>query len=230
MRQGGSGRSPERRTEILIRYKNMEPEIITTEQAEEKNIVSPVVDAAVAASAPASAGASRGQGDREFRKNTRKSAPRREARVKPEFDQKIISIRRVTRVVTGGRRFSFSVAVVIGDRKGRVGAGLGKAGDTPIAIDKAVRDAKKNMIKVHMTKHGSIPHEVDAKYSSSRVHIMRAPGKGILAGSSVRTVLEFAGVKEVSAKIFSRSKNKINNAKAALKALAQLKPARASAK
>jgi small subunit ribosomal protein S5 len=111
---------------------------------------------------------------------------------------------------------------VIGDRRGRVGVGLGKAGDTPVAIDKAVRDAKKNMVKITMTKSGSIPHEVSAKYSSSRVVIMRAPGKGILAGSSVRTVLEFAGIKEVSAKIFSRSKNKINNAKAAVKALGQL--------
>jgi len=159
---------------------------------------------------------------REFKKNPRRPSQRRETRVKSEFDQKIISIRRVTRVVTGGRRFSFSVGVVIGDRKGRVGVGLGKAGDTPVAIEKAIRDAKKNMIKVRMTKNGSIPHEVEAKYSSSRVVIMRALGKGILAGSSVRTVLEFAGAKEVSAKIFSRSKNKINNAKAAVKALQRL--------
>ncbi len=164
------------------------------------------------------------QAPREFKKNSRRPAPRRDARVKPEFDQKIISIRRVTRVVTGGRRFSFSVGIVIGDRRGRVGVGLGKAGDTPVAIDKAVRDARKNMIKVVMTKNGSIPHEVTAKYSSSRIIIMRAPGKGILAGSSVRTVLEFAGIKEVSSKIFSRSKNKINNAKAAVKALSQLIP------
>jgi len=160
---------------------------------------------------------------REFKRNSRKSGPRREARVKPEFDQKIISIRRVTRVVTGGRRFSFSVGIVIGDRKGRVGVGLGKAGDTPLAIDKAVRDARKNMIKVRQTTNGSIPHEVSAKFGSSRVLIMRAPGKGVLAGSSVRVVLEFAGLKEVSSKIFSRSKNKVNNAKAAIKALSQLK-------
>lgn len=160
---------------------------------------------------------------REFKKNSRKSAPRREARVRPEFDQKIISIRRVTRVVTGGRRFAFSVGIVIGDRKGRVGVGQGKAGDTPLAIDKAVRDARKNMIKINLTKHMSLPHEVRAKYSSSRVLIMRAPGKGILAGSSVRTVLEFAGVREVSSKLFSRSKNKVNNAKAAIKALEQLR-------
>ncbi len=159
---------------------------------------------------------------REFRKNSRKPGPKREPRAKSEFDQKIISIRRVTRVVTGGRRFAFSVAIVIGDRKGKVGVGLGKAGDTPLAIDKAVRDARKNMIKVAMTKNGSIPHEVEAKYGSSVVKIMKAPGKGVLAGSSVRTVLEFAGLKEVSSKIFSRSKNKINNAKAATKALSKL--------
>jgi small subunit ribosomal protein S5 len=159
---------------------------------------------------------------REFKKNSRKPGPKREPRAKSEFDQKIISIRRVTRVVTGGRRFAFSVAIVIGDRKGKVGVGLGKAGDTPLAIDKAVRDARKNMIKVAMTKNGSIPHEVEAKYGSSVVKIMKAPGKGVLAGSSVRTVLEFAGLKEVSSKIFSRSKNKINNAKAATKALSKL--------
>lgn len=160
---------------------------------------------------------------REFKKNSRKSSPKREPRAKPEFDQKIISLRRVTRVVTGGRRFAFSVGVVVGDRKGRVGVGLGKAGDTPVAIDKAVRDAKKNMITVPLTKKGSIPHDSFAKYSSSRVLIMPAPGKGVLAGSSVRTVLEFAGAREVSAKIFSRSKNQLNNAKAAVKALSLIR-------
>ena len=160
---------------------------------------------------------------KEFKKNTRRSSLRRETRIKPEFDQKIISIRRVTRVVTGGRRFSFSVGIVIGDRRGRVGVGLGKASDTPLAIEKAIRDARKNMIQVKQTTNGSIPHEVKVKYSSSRILIMPAPGKGILAGSSARTVLEFAGLKEISAKIFSRSKNKINNARATIKALNQLK-------
>lgn len=163
---------------------------------------------------------------RDFKKNSRKAPPKREARVKPEFDQKIIDIRRVTRVVTGGRRFSFSVAVVIGDRKGRVGVGMGKAGDTPVAIDKAVRDARKNMIRVNLTKTSSVPHDATAKFSSSKVLIMRAPGKGVLAGSSVRVVLEMAGVKEVSAKLFTRSKNRINNAKAAIKALEMMKTSR----
>lgn len=155
------------------------------------------------------------------RKNERKPS-RRPERAKQEFDNKIISLRRVTRVVSGGRRFSFSVAVVIGDRKGRVGVGLGKAGDTPIAVEKAVRDARKNMVTLKL-HNGKIQHAVEAKYSSSRVLIMKAPGKGIVAGSSVRDVLELAGVKEVSAKILSRSKNKINNARATLKALQMLK-------
>ena len=172
--------------------------------------------------------------DNRDRRNTRKPSrdrrDTREPRVKPEFDQKIISIRRVTRVVTGGRRFAFSVAVVVGDRKGKVGVGQGKASDTPVAIDKAVRDAKKNIIKIPLTKTHSIPHEVFAKFSGSQVRIMRAPGKGILAGSSVRTVLELAGVKETGSKLFSRSKNKVNNAKAAIKALSQLKPVKSSHK
>jgi small subunit ribosomal protein S5 len=143
--------------------------------------------------------------------------------VRPEFDQKIISIRRVTRVMAGGRRFSFSVAIVIGDKRGKVGVGIGKAGDTQLAIEKAVRDAKKNMIVVTMNKEGNITNDVHTKYASSEVMIMPAPGRGVVAGSSVRTVLEHAGVKDVTAKIFSRSKNKLNNAKAAIQALELLK-------
>jgi small subunit ribosomal protein S5 len=153
-----------------------------------------------------------------FRKNQRK-APQRKERVKPEFDQKIINIRRVTRVVAGGRRFSFSVALVAGNRKGQVGVGLGKAGDTSLAIEKAFRDAKRHMLKVKMTKTRSIPHEVGAKYSSSVLTVMPAPGRGLIAGSSVRDVLELAGITDITAKILSRSKNKLNNARAAIKAL-----------
>ena len=154
--------------------------------------------------------------------------PRRQARperVRPEFEQKIISIRRVTRVMGGGRRFSFSVAMVIGDKKGKVGVGIGKAGDTQLAIEKAVRDAKKNMIIIPMNKDGHIPHDAHVKYASSEVMMMPAPGRGLVAGSSVRTVLEMGGVKDITAKIFSRSKNKLNNARAAVEALKQLKKA-----
>lgn len=147
---------------------------------------------------------------------------RRDTRTKPEFDQKIISLRRVTRVVAGGRRFSFSVALVAGNKKGMVGVGQGKASDTPLAIEKAFRDAKKHMITVNTTKEMSIPHDVEAKFNASRVKIMPVSGKGILAGSAVRTVLELAGLREIGAKLFSRSKNSINNAYVAIKALKKL--------
>ena len=151
----------------------------------------------------------------------RRGGPRE--RVRPEYDQKIISIRRVTRVMAGGRRFNFSVSMVIGDKNGKVGVGIGKAGDTQLAIEKAIRDAKKHMIVVPMDQAGLIPHDVHTKYASSEVMIMPAAGRGLVAGSSVRTVLELAGVKDVTAKIFSRSKNKLNNARAAVEALKQLK-------
>lgn len=143
-------------------------------------------------------------------------------RVKPEFEQKVIDIRRVTRVVSGGRRFSFSVSLVAGDRKGRVGVGVGKSSDTSSAIEKAARSAKKNMVKIKLNKEMSIPHEVSAKFASTKVVIKPSPGKGLVSGSSVRNVLDLAGVTDVSSKILSRSKNKLNNARAAVKALEEL--------
>jgi len=156
-------------------------------------------------------------------KNKRRRPSRRPDRPRSEYDQKIISIRRVTRVVAGGRRFSFSVAMIIGNRKGSVGVGIGKAGDTALAIEKAVRNAKKNLMKVPLSKEMMIAHEISAKYCASEVIIMPAPGRGLVAGSSTRNVLELAGVQNVSAKILSRSKNRLNNANAAIKALKQLK-------
>lgn len=158
-----------------------------------------------------------GQGQRRGRRGGR-----REERTRPEFDQKIISIRRVTRVMAGGRRFSFSVSVVIGDKKGRVGVGVAKAGDTQLAIEKAVRQARKQMITVPLDAEGRIPHDVHAKFASSEIMMIPAVGRGLVAGSSVRTVLELAGVKDVTAKLFSRSKNKLNNARAAIAALKTL--------
>jgi small subunit ribosomal protein S5 len=135
----------------------------------------------------------------------------------------MINIRRVARVVAGGRRFSFSVAVIIGNRKGKVGVGLGKAGDTTLAIDKAVRDAKKNMITVSLTKDSSIAHEVSAKYNAARISMMPAPRRGLVAGSSARSVLELAGITNVVAKVHSGSKNGLNNARATVEALKELK-------
>lgn len=143
----------------------------------------------------------------------------RSNRERSEFEQRIIGIRRVTRVVSGGRRFSFSVAMVVGDRKGRVGVGLGKSTDTALAINKAVRDAKKNMIKVKLTDDNSVPYELSAKFKASIVEIRPAPGRGLVAGSSIRDVLDLLGAQNVSAKLLSRSKNKINNARCAIQAL-----------
>lgn len=203
----------------------------TTSEAVVSPSTIPTTDAPAAATpvVPITPGMDRGRrsgNDASNRRNERR--PRRGApreRTKPEFDQKIISIRRVTRVMGGGRRFSFSVAMVIGDRRGKVGVGIGKAGDTQLAIEKAIRDAKKCMITIAMNKDSHLPHDVHVKYASSEVMIMPAPGRGLVAGSSVRTVLELGGVKDVTAKIFSRSKNKLNNARAAVEALKQLKKA-----
>ncbi len=133
----------------------------------------------------------------------------------------MLDIRRVTRVVAGGRRFSFSVALVAGDRKGSVGLGMGKSMDTSLAITKAFKNAKKNMIRLKLTKDMSLAHDVAAKYASSKVTIMPNKGRGMVAGSAVRDVLLFAGVKNVTAKIHSGSKNKLNNAKAAISALSR---------
>ena len=162
-----------------------------------------------------------------FRKNKRRPVKRRE-RVRSEFEQKILSIRRVTRVASGGRRFTFSVAIVVGDKKGKVGVGTGKAGDTSLAIDKAVRVAKKNAISINTTADMSIPHEVQTKYSSGIVKLMPAKGRGVVAGSAVRDIIILAGLKDINGKILSGSKNKLNIAQATIKALSSLKKPRAT--
>ena len=117
---------------------------------------------------------------------------------------------------------NFSVAVVSGDRKGRVGVGLGKGNDTAGAVEKATREAKKNLIKIPLSAQMTIPHGVEAKYSSARIMIFPARGRGIVAGSSARTVIELAGIKDVCAKLMSGSKNRLNIARVAITALSQL--------
>ncbi len=148
---------------------------------------------------------------------------RRPLTEKPEFDQKIINVRRVARVVAGGRRFSFSVALVAGDKNGRVGVGIGKAGDTSLAMAKAFNKAKRVMIKVPLTKTKSIPHEVTAKFKAAQVVLRPAQGRGLVAGSALRVVLNLAGAHDVNAKILSRSKDKLNIARATILALSSLK-------
>ncbi len=181
----------------------------------------PVPEATPATAAPtrdAGRGRRGGAGGRGGRPG-RERAPRERS----EFDQSTIDVRRVARVMAGGRRFSFSVTVVIGDRKGRVGVGLGKGADTALAIDKAVRDAKRHLITVPLTKDHSIAHNVSVKYASSTVSIIPSPGRGLVAGSAMRTVLEYAGVTNVIAKILTRTKNKLTIARATVAALASLK-------
>lgn len=161
-------------------------------------------------------GSIRGRGER---RGPRTRAPRERG----EFDQVTIDARRVARVMAGGRRFNFSLVVVIGDKKGRVGVGLGKGADTALAIEKATRDARKHLITITRTSSGSIPHDVSAKYASSTVEIRPSEGRGLVAGSAVRTVLDLGGVTDVVTKIHSRSKNKLTIARATVEALKRLR-------
>ena len=147
---------------------------------------------------------------------------RREENNKPEMNETIVNIRRVAKTVKGGRNMRFSVTVVVGDKEGHVGVGLGKAQEIPEAVRKATEDAKKNIIDVPMVGT-TIPHKIIGVHGAGRVLIMpAAEGTGVIAGSSVRTVLEMAGLKDVSAK--SRgSNNAVNMAYATIKALKELK-------
>ncbi len=156
-------------------------------------------------------------------RSSRGGSRTRPPRERGEFEQVTIDARRVARVMAGGRRFNFSLVVVIGDKKGRVGVGLGKGVDTALAIDKATRDAKKHLITVVRTASGSIPHQVSAKYASSTIEIIPSKGRGLVAGSAMRTVLDLAGVTDVVTKIHTRSKNKLTIARATVEALKKLR-------
>jgi small subunit ribosomal protein S5 len=135
-----------------------------------------------------------------------------------------IEIRRVTRVVAGGKRFSFRAAVVIGDLKGRVGFGVAKGLDVAQAVQKAIVQAKKKMITVPLKDNRTLLYDVEGKYGAAKVRLKPArPNHGLIAGGPVRNVLEFVGVKDVSAKILGGTTSKINNARAVIKALKKFK-------
>jgi len=167
-------------------------------------------------------------GQSSFGGRGRNPRPRRDREERPrsEFDQKTIQVRRVTRVTSGGKRFNISIVLAIGNHRGTVGIGTGKGLDTALALDKALKSAKKNLISIPVTKSMSIPHRVEAKYGSAEVVIMPAPRRGNIAGSAVRSVLGLAGLKDINAKILSGSKNKLNIARATIDALRMLKPVR----
>ena len=124
----------------------------------------------------------------------------REAHV-DELEERVVHINRVAKVVKGGRRFGLTALVVVGDRNGKVGIGMGKSQEVPIAVNKAVSEAKKNMFKVSLTPERTVPHEIMGEYGAGRVLIKPAtPGTGIIAGSAARAILELAGVTDVFAK------------------------------
>jgi small subunit ribosomal protein S5 len=139
-----------------------------------------------------------------------------------EFEEKVIDIARVTRVVKGGRRFRFRATVVVGDGKGRVGVGVGKGSEVMTSIAKAVAAAKKNIITVPMSKT-TIPHEVSVRFSGAQVMMKPASeGTGVIAGGAMRSVVEAAGIKDLLAKSLGSS-SKVNNAYATIVALSQLR-------
>lgn len=145
----------------------------------------------------------------------------KQKREKPEYDQKLLDLARVTRVVKGGRRFRFRATLVIGNRKGKVGVGVGKGADVSEAIRKAYDSARKNLVFVPI-KRNTIPHDIFYKKGSAKILLKPAPqGRGIVAGGAVRAVVEFSGIKDIVSKSLGSS-NKINVARATMEALALL--------
>lgn len=164
-------------------------------------------------------GGSRGPGGPGGSRGGSRGGSQREVR---EFEQKTLALDRVTRVTAGGKRMSFRAALIIGDRKGRVGFGVAKGADVQISMDKAYRKAKKTVIRIPL-HNDTIPHAVWAKFSSAVVMLKPAPrGTGLKAGGAVRSVLELAGVPNAVSKIVN-SKNKANIAKATFAAIAMLR-------
>ena len=149
---------------------------------------------------------------------------RRPGRGRPqnEFEQRIIDLARVTRVQKGGKRLRFRILLALGDKNGKVGYAIAKGADVSIAVNKAVNKAKKNMITVKLVNE-TIPHAITVKYKAATVLLKPAvPGKGIVAGGAVRSILELAGVPNIYGKILSKTNNKISNVRSVFYALEQL--------
>ena len=152
-----------------------------------------------------------------------KRQQREKTEEKSEFDQRVLDVRRTARVVKGGRRFSFRATVIVGDRAGRVGMGMGKGSDVASAVEKGVSRAKKNILALTLSGQ-TIPHEVEAKFSAARIRLKPAvEGHGLVAGGPVRVIADLAGIKDLTGKIVSRSPNKLNNARAVIEALKKFK-------
>ncbi|HAH03945.1 MAG: 30S ribosomal protein S5 [Parcubacteria group bacterium GW2011_GWA2_43_17] len=153
----------------------------------------------------------------------KKNSNRKNYKQQPEFEQRILDLARVTRVMAGGKRLRFRATVALGDKKGKVGWGVAKGADVTIAVNKAVNQAKKNMFKVNLVNE-TIPHEVTVKFKAAKILIKPAvKGRGIIAGGAARTIFELAGVPNIYGKILGRTNNKITNVQAVFKALQSLK-------
>ncbi len=147
----------------------------------------------------------------------------RKAEKETDWQERVVQIRRVSKVVKGGKKLSFRAIVVVGNERGQVGVGVGKAADVIGAVKKGVADGKKHLVEIPITKANSIPHPTTGEGGAARVMIRpAAPGTGVIAGGAVRTVLELAGVRNVLAKQLGSS-NPLNNARAAIEALASLR-------
>lgn len=145
-----------------------------------------------------------------------------DSRERGDWSESVVAIRRCAAVVKGGRRFSFNALVVVGDGKGRVAWGYGKANEVPPAVEKGVKDAHKQMNRIHL-RGGTIPHQVVGRYGSARVVMLSAsPGTGVIAGGAVRAVVQAAGITDILTKSYGSS-NKLNLVKAAIDGLKQLR-------
>jgi small subunit ribosomal protein S5 len=152
----------------------------------------------------------------------RRQSNREGERERSEFDQKVVEVKRVTRVVAGGKRMRFRALVVIGNHKGKVGMGLKKGADVAESVNKAVNAAKKNLITLPLVNE-TIPHALNVKYKSSSLMLKPAkPGTGVIAGGAVRSVMDLSGVKNVVCKMLG-SNNKVNNVKAVFSAFSKMK-------
>jgi len=142
-----------------------------------------------------------------------------------EFDSRLLDLARVTRVTAGGKRLSFRAVIVSGNKKGKVGVGVAKGKDVSTAISKATRAAQRNLIEIPVLElNETIPHEVEAKYSSAYLILRpQSKGRGLVAGGAVRMICELVGIKNISSKLISKSRNKLNIARATIKALLSLK-------
>jgi small subunit ribosomal protein S5 len=150
-------------------------------------------------------------------------SPKKAQKSNSEWSERVVSIERVTKVVKGGKKMSFRAIIVVGNEQGKVGVGVGKASDVITAVRKGVTDGKKHIISIPLTSSNSIPHAINGRFGAAKL-ILRpsAPGSGVIAGSSIRTVLELAGVKNILSKQLG-SNNLLNNARATINGLSLLR-------